>query len=153
MDINQIFNMIDDKYIANNDLKTQELGIEEGKKVKNMSVFFQPKENNGVWENCAKIIASHTDKELERYLPLALEWFQDANWPGYVTIRDRLRKMNCDFIYNAYSSAISEAYRSQDWIWVYWLTELLTIPGLKDKLSKEEKQMIEQGVKNSAMDE
>ena len=32
MDINQIFNMIDDKYIANNDLKTQELGIEEGKK-------------------------------------------------------------------------------------------------------------------------
>lgn len=73
MDINQIFNMIDDRYIANNDLKTQEHGIEEGKKVKNMSVFFQPKENKGVWENCAKIIASHTDKELEQYLPLALE--------------------------------------------------------------------------------
>lgn len=32
MDINQIFNMIDDKYIANNDLKNQEQGIEEGKK-------------------------------------------------------------------------------------------------------------------------
>ena len=27
MDINQIFNMIDDRYIANNDLKTQEHGI------------------------------------------------------------------------------------------------------------------------------
>ena len=39
MDINQIFNMIDDRYIANNDLKTQKYGIEEGKKVKNMSIF------------------------------------------------------------------------------------------------------------------
>ena len=118
-----------------------------------MSVLFQPKENKGVWENCAKIIVSHSDKELERYLPLALKWFQDANWPGYVIIRDRLRKMNCDFLYNAYSSTISEAYISKDWIWIYWLTELLNISGLKDKLSKAEKQMLEQGVKNSKMDD
>ena len=57
MDINQIFNMIDDKYIANNDLKNQEQGIEEGKKVKNMSVFFQPKENKGVWEKIGTVVS------------------------------------------------------------------------------------------------
>ena len=151
MNINDIFNMLDNRYIANNNLTIQQKGIEEGKKIKNMSVLFQPKENKGVWENCAKIIVSHSDKELERYLPLALKWFQDANWPGYVIIRDRLRKMNCDFLYNAYSSTISEAYISKDWIWIYWLTELLNISGLKDKLSKAEKQMLEQGVKNSKM--
>lgn len=32
MDINQMFNMIDDKYIENNDLKNQEQGIEQEKK-------------------------------------------------------------------------------------------------------------------------
>lgn len=149
MDINKIFHMID----ANNSIETQMKGIEEGKKVKNISVFFQPKENKGVWDNCARIIASHTDEELRPYLPLALEWFEDANWPGYIIIRDRLRKMKADCIYEEYSKAIRYTYQIQDWLWMYWLSELLTIPGLREKLNAEESRMLDEGIRKSEMED
>ena len=102
-------------------------GIEEGKKIEYMSILFRPIETKEIWENCAKIIVNQSKEKTSRYHYELLHWLENKQWPGYVTIRDRLRKMNCDFIYNAYSGAISKAYRMQDWIWVYWLTELLTI--------------------------
>lgn len=148
MDVNKIYNMLDDKSIEN-----RMKGIEEGKKIKDLSVFFQPLEKKEIWDDCARIIASHTDEELRPYLPLALEWFEDANWPGYIIIRDRLRKMNADCIYEEYSKAIRYTYQIQDWLWMYWLSELLTIPGLREKLNAEESRMLDEGIRKSEMEE
>ena len=61
--INELFEMLN----WNNDEKIQKRGIEEGKKVKHISAFFQTGDKN-IWENCAKIIASHSDEELKIYL-------------------------------------------------------------------------------------
>ena len=86
------------------DEKTQKRAIEEGKKVKHISVFFQTGHKN-IWDNCAKIIASHSDKELKIYLRKCLEWLQDANWPGYDVIYNRI-KMFVLYIYSTYIGAV-----------------------------------------------
>ena len=70
VDINILFEMLD----INNDISIQQKGIEEGKKVKYLSVFMQPIESKNVWENCAKIIVSKSDEELDKYMFFLMEW-------------------------------------------------------------------------------
>ena len=56
--------------------------------------FLQPtslEHNKNVWENCALIIERKSDEELIPFLPNLFEWLQDLNWPGAVTILDRLK--------------------------------------------------------------
>ena len=59
VDINILFEMLD----INNDISIQQKGLEEGKKVKYLSVFMQTIESKNVWENCAKIIVSKSAEE------------------------------------------------------------------------------------------
>ena len=108
----------------NNNQKIQEEGIKEGKKIKYLSVFFQPEDKN-IWENCARIIVSKSDIELKTYLFKLFEWLQDANWPGYNIILDRLKKMPFDFILSDYENAIDIAFKLGDEMWLYWLNQLI----------------------------
>ena len=111
--IDQIFEMLS----SNNTQEIQNKGIEEAKKIKFLSVLFQPIETKAIWENCAKVIVSKTDQELELYLIGMFKWLQDMNWPGAYLIYDRLKKMPFQFISTAYDISLSIAKQMKDVSW------------------------------------
>ena len=55
--IDDIFYMLSSE--RTNDVQVD--GIEEAKKIKNLSVLIQPMEGKVMWENCAKVLVSKTD--------------------------------------------------------------------------------------------
>ena len=113
MGIDQIFDMMS----WNNEEKIQRQGIEEAKKIKNLSVLFQPIESKSIWENCAKVLVSKEDQELKLYLINMFQWLQDMNWPGAELIYERLKKMPMQDIEIAYKISLSMADRTQDVVW------------------------------------
>lgn len=73
--------------------KEQQKGIDMAREVKCIKTFFQPTGPGyckSVWENCAYIICSRSDEELEPYVLDMLIWLQDLNWPGAMKITNRL---------------------------------------------------------------
>ena len=110
---NELFDMLN----WNNDIEIQKKGIEEAKKVKYISVFFQPVESKEVWENCARVIAAKKDEELARHLTKLFEWLQDMNWPGAETIFDRILAMSPEFICHAFSYSLKKAIQTDDDSW------------------------------------
>ena len=140
--INELFEMLN----WNNDEKIQKRGIEEGKKVKHISAFFQTGDKN-IWENCAKIIASHSDEELKIYLEKAFEWLQDANWPGYDIIYNRIKIMPAEMIINEYRKALEDAQKLEDEMWLIYLSELADekeCKGLYELLTEGEKKIVDE---------
>ena len=112
--IDELFEMIS----WNSTEEIQQVGIAEAKKYKYLSVFMRPIESKSVWENCAKIISSKTDSELERYLPELFQWLQDMNWPGADIIYTRLKSMSHDKIQLAYSLSVIKAQKLEDRVWL-----------------------------------
>ena len=113
--IDEIFEMIS----VLNDKETQFRGIEEGKKVKHLSIFFQPIDVGGIylWENCAKIITSKSDDELEQYIIPMFEWLKDMNWPGAEIIYERLKSMPFEFVKIDYDICLQMSEQSRDEVW------------------------------------
>jgi len=117
-DIDTIFNMISSFQSE----KIQKKGIEEGKKVKNFSVFFQPVEGIFYWENCATIIASKNNDELiSRYLYKMLLWLRDMTWPGAETIWNRLKEFPMESIIHELDSCIIDSKKLDDEVWNHYL--------------------------------
>ena len=140
--IDELFEMLD----CNNDKETQKIGIEEGMKVKNWLIFVRPVENKNIWENCAKIIASYSDEELKIYLGKAFEWLQDANWPGYDIIYNRIKIMPAEMIINEYRKALEDAQKLEDEMWLIYLSEVANekeCKGLYELLTEEEKKIVD----------
>lgn len=100
-----------------NDEAAQIRGIEEAKKIRHLSVLFQPMESKSVWENCAKVLADKSDGELKLYLIDMFEWLQDMNWPGADIIYGRLREMPFELIKAEYGICLSSAKKSGDSVW------------------------------------
>lgn len=111
--IDQIFEMLS----WNNDERIQTQGIKEAKKIKNLSVLIQPIESKSIWENCAKVLVSKTDEELQIYLIDLFEWLQDMNWPGADIVYERLKSMPVQYIETAYRICLSIAKRTEDVVW------------------------------------
>ncbi len=111
--IDQIFEMLS----WNNDKNTQAQGINEAKKIKNLSVFMQPIESKSIWENCARVLASKEDQELNIYLIDLFQWLQDMNWPGADIVYERLKKMPIKCIETAYRICLSLAEHTEDIAW------------------------------------
>lgn len=133
VDINELFEMIS----WNSSEEKQRQGIEEGKKVKYLSVLFQPVEDKSVWENCAKIICERSDQELDSYLFEMFEWLQDMNWPGFFIIYNRLKEMSPRCIKPGYSYSIKMALLTQDESWLCYLSGLIENQELYELLSQE----------------
>lgn len=112
--IDELFEMIS----WNSTEEIQQKGIAEASKIKHLSVFIRPVESKSVWENCARIISSKTDSELERYLPELFQWLQDMNWPGADLIYNRLKNMPYSEVHLAYSLSIMNARRLDDKSWI-----------------------------------
>ena len=113
MEIDKIFEMLS----WDNDIEIQRRGILEAEKITHLSVFLQPIESKSIWENCAKILSSKSDKELELYLIDLFRWLQDMNWPGAYIIYDRLQKMSFEFIKFAYTFCLNMATKTEDHMW------------------------------------
>ena len=111
--IDQIFEMIS----WNNDEETQNKGIKEAKKIKDLSVFMQPIEDKSIWENCAKVLADKSDEVLIPYLIPLFEWLQDMNWPGAWLIYDRLKMMPAKDIEVPFNISLSLADKYNDSLW------------------------------------
>lgn len=135
--IDHLFQMLH----AGNEEEVQKAGIEEGKKVKFLSIFFQPIEEKAVWENCAAIIAERTDAELSRYVWHMLQWLKDMNWPGATVIWDRLSKMPPATIAYDYSDSLKTALQTEDSVWTSVLKDFVRMdhPGLLEFLPEEQK--------------
>lgn len=113
MGIDQILEMLS----SNNEEKIQEQGMEEAKKIKHLSVLIQPMESKSIWENCAKVLVSKSDRELESYLIPLFEWLQDMNWPGADIIYKRLKMIPKRNIKTYYDICLSKADSTGDSVW------------------------------------
>ena len=117
--IDEIYNLFMwDNQLTNeeNENKAQK-GIDAAKQIKNLFPFMQPiivppEESKMVWEPCAKVIAMRSDNELEPYIFMLLEWIQDLNWPGALTIYDRLSQIPYQTIKFAYAYSRKKAEAS-----------------------------------------
>ena len=134
LDIDTILDMLD----WNNDIKIQEKGIEEGKKVHCVEAFIQPyreKNSKAVWENCAKILSCKTDEELRPHIHALLHWLEDSNWPGYDIILDRLLKyQDLDWLGFAVKECVRKAYMLNDRKWLADMQPITEHPGLEENM-------------------
>lgn len=137
--ISELFEMLD----SNSDEETQKKGIEEGSKIEYISIFMQPIENKGIWENCAKIIVQKSDENLIGYMIFLLEWLQDANWPGFNIIYNRIKAMPVKLISFYYARSIRKAAGIEDEMWLVYLASLSTNKELYESLSNKEKEIID----------
>lgn len=134
LDIDTILDMLD----WNNDIETQEKGIEEGKKVRSLEAFIQPyheKNSKAVWENCAKILSCKNDEELWPHIRALLHWLGDSNWPGYEIILDRLLKFqDLDWLGSVVKECVREAYILNDQKWLVDMQPITEHPGLEEHM-------------------
>ena len=114
--IDEIYSMMS----WDNDISVQLRGIEEAKKIKSLWVFILPiLENNSksIWENCANVLASKTNNELQPYYVELLEWLKDMNWPGADVIFNRLSTISYDEIKLPLEICLSSSKKSNDTVW------------------------------------
>ena len=140
--INELFEMLS----SNNDEKIQKIGIEEGKKIKNLHFLMQPIGEKSSWENCARIIVQKSDEILSEYDLFLFEWLQDENWPGFEIIYNRIKTMPAELIHSSYiysiKKAIKEKHESKCDTWLITLLELADNKKLYNILEKKEKKII-----------
>ena len=110
----------------NNDENLQVQGIELAKKIKHLSVLIMPIEDKSTWVNCAKVLVSKSDRELEPYFLALFEWLKDMNWPGASLIYDRLIKVKEESLLLSLKTSLHIAIRMHDEIWKKVLEDFLT---------------------------
>ncbi len=105
-------------------LEEQAQGIELAKGVRCIKAFILPC-SKSAWDNCAKVISTKTDEELEPYLPELFKWLQDMNWPGARCILDRLNGFQNSKAFNlCLGASMQRAEALHDDIWLETLQEV-----------------------------
>ena len=129
--IDEIYNLLTwDNQLSHEENETKaKKGIEAAQQIKNLFPFIQPiivppEASKRVWESCAKVVAMRSDEELEPFLIMLLEWIQDLNWPGALTIYDRLSQIPYQTIKFAYAYSRKKAEDTSDQYWMEVLEEL-----------------------------
>lgn len=136
--IDEIMDMLD----WNNNIDIQKKGIKLGGKIRCINVFLQPRHSGhgkNVWENCAKILYQKSDEELSGYILDLFEWLQDANWPGFFVIYDRLKKMQSDLILSNYIYVVKVAQKTKNKNWLDYLAGLIENSQIYEGLSSKYK--------------
>ncbi len=87
------------------------------------------------WEAFAEIIVRRGLPRVNDILELILQWFQDANWPGFYTIKKFVVKNQVEF-YDLYVKTIIHALNALDEAWFYWLIE--TFKEMKENITQDE---------------
>ena len=122
-------------------LAEQAVGIKNGESVVCLKAFFQPiseKYNKDVWENCAKVICSHSDEQLVPYVLDLLLWLEDMNWPGAEIVLERLQRFSDVNLLAEYIKRFSVALLALGEItWLKNLCELLQNETLRKCLDED----------------
>ncbi len=132
-DIQSIYKMLN----WENSAEIQSEGLRLAKEIEDLSLLILPPAPPSVWECCAQVLYEKTDDVLEPYLDSLLEWLQDLNWPGALTILDRLKvfsgkKLKKPFI-DHFTYAIN-LNNDEGLFWLDNLSELLDNEELKAEL-------------------
>ena len=113
--IDELYNLFMwDNQLSNDENETKaQKGIDAAKQIKNLFPFIQPiiippEKSKLVWEPCAKVVAMRSDKELEPFMFILLEWIQDLNWPGAMIIYDRLTQIPYNILDNKNGWALND---------------------------------------------
>ena len=115
-------------------------GIRLAEEVRDLSLLIQPPAEPSVWECCAQILYAKSDLELTPYLKYLLEWLQDLNSPGALTILTRLKTFSGKKLKEPFLSCFSQAvgYCNDDGLaWLDYLSELLDNEELKAELPQD----------------
>lgn len=135
--MNQIYQMLDYK----NSIDIQEKGKQQARKITDLSLLITPPSSPSVWEQCAIILSEKTDDELVPYLTSILQWLYDLNWPGALTILNRLKKFSGKQLKKSFIDSVVRAINSHDeeegMMWLDYLSELLDNKELKKELPEE----------------
>lgn len=137
--IKEIYEMLNWK----NPVETQLKGIELAKKVVDLNLLIWPPSVPAVpsvHEHCANILSEKSDEILEPYLDSLLEWLQDLNWPGGLTIFERLKIFSASLLKPHLEKAVYAALEINDYSGLKWLKnmcELLANKDLKNELSED----------------
>lgn len=121
------------------------------REIKDISLLIQPPAVPLVWEQCAKVLYEKSDVELESYLDELLEWLQDLNWPGAMTIAERLKFFSGEKLKIALENAIAKSNDMPDedrLMWLDYLSELLDNRILVSNLSEEVLTLLEKHYHN-----
>ena len=134
--MNEIYDMLSLK----SDPQTLAKGIGLAKQVGNLHLLIQPPAPPAVWERCADILSQKSDEELEPYIYELLEWLQDLNYPGALTIVERLKAFSGEKLAEAFVDAVHSADnldKVQGSRWMLALSELLDNAVLKEHLQQD----------------
>lgn len=133
--MNQIYQMLDYK----NSIDIQERGKQLARKITDLSLLITPPASPSVWEQCAIILSEKTDDELVPYLTSILQWLYDLNWPGALTILNRLKNFSGKQLKKSFIDSVVRAINSHDeegMMWLDYLSELLDNKELKKNYRK-----------------
>lgn len=135
-DIHKIYKMLN--WVNSSEVQLE--GIRLAREIDDLSLLIQPHAAPSVWEHCANILSEKSDTELEPYLDGLLEWLQDLNWPGAITIAERLKIFNGIKLKKPLENAIIKSNKMSDnegFMWQDYLSELLDNSVLASNLSEE----------------
>ena len=145
--MNQIYQMLDYK----NSIDIQEKGKQLARKITDLSLLITPPASPSVWEQCAIISSEKTDDELVPYLTSILQWLYDLNWPGALTILNRLKNFSGKQLKKSFIDSVVRAINSHDgegMMWLDYLSELLDNKELKEELPEEILNILEKHYNN-----
>lgn len=121
-------------------LVNQSIGIRYAGDVKCLKAFFQPlgpDENKAVWGNCAKIICSRSDIDLQPYALDMLLWLRDINWPGADDILQRILSFeNGKYVALELNRIVPILEMINDDIWLHTLGKLLSNSQIRNELTE-----------------
>jgi len=137
-DINKIYQML--CWDTPEDVQLE--GIKLAKEMSDLTPLILPlyEGSQSIWDNCAKALSELSDDRLEKYLPLLLEWLQDLNWPGALTILERLTAFSGQKLKNSFIKVTEHAisfHNEEGLRWLDYLSELLDNQELKQLLPNE----------------
>jgi len=123
--LEEIFELLD----WNNSEEDQAVGVALAKQLDDFSALFQPvteRHNKNVWDNCAIVLASKTDEQLSPFAMQLFEWTADLNWPGAVTILERIKNVSDGEVFLAAALAtMRQAEDEHNTSWKWYLSDLL----------------------------
>ena len=148
-DINKIYQML--CWDTPEDVQLE--GIKLAKEMSDLTPLILPlyEGSQSIWDNCAKALSELSDDRLEKYLPLLLEWLQDLNWPGALTILERLTAFSGQKLKNSFIKVTEHAisfHNEEGLRWLDYLSELLDNQELKQLLPNKTLEIMEKHYHN-----
>ena len=109
--------------------EVQKKSIEQLLKMHDSELIFLAQQNElchkYCWHNAAAILKAIGYPRIRPVIPYLMEWFQDINWPGVVTIVETLRTINPNELIPYIEEASKRSIDENDDCWAFGLVTLI----------------------------